>query len=140
MKRMDYTVGLVNGKWTAEPISDRAKERTAESIKFPSKEEALAFVRAGVTDKFRFSGRELIDPEYRLVRYCYFVDRAGQLIKSGQDNGPPDPTFEVGDVYPGGPRDGMHFDIKAVLTGDSAKNLGCGVAVIGKERDVSKAN
>ena len=53
---------------------------------------------------------------------------------------PPDPMFEVGDVYPGGIRDGKHFDIKAVVTGEFARKAGCDVMIIGKERDVSKVN
>jgi hypothetical protein len=48
--------------------------------------------------------------------------------------------FEVADVYPGGPRDGKHFEIADVITGEMAKANGCGVMIVGKERDVSKAN
>jgi hypothetical protein len=48
--------------------------------------------------------------------------------------------FEVGDVYPGGPVNGKHFDITSVITGEIAKAVGCGVKIIGKERDVSRMN
>jgi hypothetical protein len=82
-----------------------------------------------------------VDREYKLVRYGYFIQmNNGQLVQAGQDNGPPDPVFEPGDVYPGGPRDGKHADIIAVVTGDEARKHGVGVMVIAKERDVSKMN
>jgi hypothetical protein len=72
------------------------------------------------------------------VRYRYFVSVDGQLVFSGQDNGPPDPMFEVGDVYPGGPR--KHLDITDVIIGEMARANGCGLMIVGKERDVSMAN
>jgi hypothetical protein len=74
------------------------------------------------------------------VRYHYFANVNGQLVLTGQDNGPPDPMFEVGDVYPGGIRNGKHFDITDVITGERARANGCGVMIVGKVRDVSKAN
>ncbi len=102
--------------------------------------DAVLFVKAGVAEGFLFSGRNLVDHEYRNVCYRYFVNLNGQLVFSGQDNGPPDPMFEVGDVYPGGVRNGKHFDITDVITGEVARVNGCGVMIVGKERDVSKAN
>ena len=108
---------------------------------FANNADALVFVKAGVAEGFLFSCRNFVDHEYRNVRYHYYTEvGGGRLIQTGQDNGPPDPMFEVGDVYPGGIRDGKHFDIKAVVTGEMARAAGCGVMIIGQERDVSKVN
>lgn len=140
MKLMDYVVTGAGARRTIAPRSERAKQRTPEAQEFATNDEALAFVRAGVAEGFRFSGQQLVDREYKLVRYGYFIDTGGRLVRSGGDWGPPDPSFEPGDVYPGGPRNGKHADITAVITGDDAKRNGVDVMVIAKERDVSRAN
>jgi len=49
-------------------------------------------------------------------------------------------VFEVGDVYPGGPRGGKHADITKIIIGDEARRVGVDVMVIFEERDVSRAN
>lgn len=141
MKQMDYWIGLSGARRTITPKSERAKQRTAEAQEFADNASALEFVKAGIAAGYRFSGREIVDRDYRLVRYGYFIQRNnGTLVQAGQDNGPPDPVFEPGDVYPGGPRDGKHADIIAVVAGDEASKHGVGVMVIAKERDVSKMN
>ena len=140
MKKWDYEITIAGLKRTITARSDRAKQRTPEPQEFANNDEALVFVRAGVAEGFLFANRGFIDREYHNVRYHYFVDVNGKLVSSGQDNGPPDPMFEIGDVYPGGPRDGKHLDITAVVTGEMARANGCGVMLIGKVRDVSKAN
>jgi len=141
MKEMDYVVTGAGARRTITPRSARAKQRTPQVQEFVDNASALEFVKAGVAEGFRFSGRELIDREYKLVRYgYYFQTNDGQLVRSGQDWGPPDPVFEPGDVYPGGPRNGRHADIISVITGDEARQNGVGVMVIVKERDVSKMN
>jgi hypothetical protein len=140
MKKWDYEITTTGARRTISAKSDRAKQRTPEPQEFPNNADALVFVKAGVAEGFLFSCRSFVDHEYRSVRYHYFVNLNGQLVFSGQDNGPPDPMFEVGDVYPGGPRNGKHFDITDVITGEMAKANGCGVMIVGKERDVSKAN
>jgi hypothetical protein len=140
MKKWDYEITMSGLKRTITPKSDRAKQRTPEPQEFAINDEALVFVKAGAAEGLLFANRGFMDREYRNVRYHYFVDVNGQLVPTGQDNGPPDPMFEIGDVYPGGPRDGKHFDITAVVTGEMARANGCGVMVIGKVRDVSNAN
>jgi hypothetical protein len=139
MKQMDYWIGGSGAKRTITPKSERAKQRTAEVQEFADNASALEFVNVGVAEGFIFSGRDIVDPEYKPVRYGYFIQmNNGQLVQSGQDNGPPDPVFEPGDVYPGGPRNGKHADIVAVVTGDEARKHGVGVMVIARERDVSE--
>jgi hypothetical protein len=140
MKKWDYEIATTGARRTITARSDRAKQRTPEPQEFANNADALVFVKAGVAEGFLFSCRGFVDHEYRDVRYYYFVHVNGQLVFSGQDNGPPDPMFEVGDVYPGGPRDGKHFDITDVITGEVARANRCGVMIVGKERDVSKAN
>jgi hypothetical protein len=140
MKKWDYEITIAGLKRTITAISDRAKQRTPEPREFANNDDTIMFVKAGAAEGFLFANRGFIDREYRNVRYHYFVDVNGQLVPTGQDNGPPDAMFEVGDVYPGGPRDGKHLDITAVVTGEMARANRCGVMVIGKVRDVSKAN
>ncbi len=141
MKQMDYWISGSGARRTITPRSERGKQRTAEVQEFSDNASALEFVNAGIADGYRFSGREIVDRTYRLVKYGYFVHGdKGQLVQAGQDNGPPDPVFEPGDVYPGGPKDGRHADIVSVITGDEAQKHGVGVMVIIKERDVSKMN
>jgi hypothetical protein len=54
---------------------------------------------------YRFSDRQLVDREYKLVRCGYFIrTNSGQLVRTGQDWGPLDPVFDPGNIYPGGPR------------------------------------
>lgn len=140
MKNWDYEITTAGARRTITAKSDRAKQRTPQSREFANNADALAFVKAGVAEGFLFSCRSFVDHEYRNVPYRYFVSVNGQLVFSGQEHGPPDPMFEVGDVYPGGPRNGKHFDITDVITGEVARTNGCGVMIVGKERDVSKAN
>ncbi|SRR5712692_8117441 len=141
MKEMDYVVTGMGPSRTITPRSARAQQRTPQTQEFTNNATTLEFVKAGVAEGYRFSGRELIDREYKLVQYGYFVKtNDGQLVRSGQDWGPPDPVFEPGDVYPGGPRNGRHADIISVITGDEARKNGVGVMVIVKDRDVSKMN
>ena len=125
MKKWDYEITTTGARRTITAKSARAKERTPEPQEFANNADALVFVKAGVAEGFLFSCRGFVDHEYRNVRYHYFVNVNGQLVFSGQDNGPPDPMFEVGDVYPGGPRNGKHFDITDVITGEMAKANGC---------------
>jgi hypothetical protein len=139
MKKWDYEITTTGARRTIIAKSDRAKRRTPEPQEFANNADALAFVKSGVVEGFLFSCRSFVDHEYRNVRYHYFVNVSGQLVISGQDNGPPDPMVEVGDVYPGGPRNGKHFDITDVITGEVARANGCGVMIVGKGRDVSKA-
>ena len=145
MKKWDYEITINHARKTGASRtitakSDRAKRRTPEPQEFADNDGALAFVESGVAEGFLFSCRNFVDHEYRNVRYHYFANVNGQLVLTGQDNGPPDPMFEVGDVYPGGIRNGKHFDITDVITGERARANGCGVMIVGKVRDVSKAN
>jgi hypothetical protein len=141
MKEMDYVVTGAGARRTITPRSARAKQRTPQAQEFPDNASALEFVKAGVADGYRFSGREIVDRGYKLVRYGYFVKTPrGRLVRTGQDWGPPDPVFEPGDTYPGGPRNGKHATVLEVVTGEPAKKNGVGVMVILEERDVSKMN
>lgn len=141
MKEMDYVVTGAGARRTITPKSTRAKKRTPKTQEFPDNAGALEFVKVGLAEGYRFSGREIVDREYKLVRYGYFVKiNSGQLVRTGQDWGPPDPVFEPGDIYPGGPRAGKHADIVSVITGKEARRNGVGVMVIVEERDVSKIN
>lgn len=140
VKKWDYEITTAGLRRTITARSDRAKQRSPGPQEFANNDDTLVFVKTGVAEGFLFANRGFIDREYRDVRYHYFVDVNGQLVPTGHDNGPPDAMFEVGDVYPGGPRDGKHFDITAVVTGEMARANGSGVMVIGKVRDVSKAN
>jgi len=93
MKEIDYLIMGVGAHRTITARSERAKKRTPEPQEFPDNAGALEFVRAGVKEGYRFSGRELVDREYKLVRYGYFVKvNGGQLVPAGQDWGPPDPV------------------------------------------------
>ena len=92
MKKMDYTIGLEAGragqKWTETALTDRAKERTPEPVRFVDRPEALEFLKDSQSAGYRFSGAELVDPEQRLVKNRYFVIGAdGELTLSGEDNG-----------------------------------------------------
>jgi hypothetical protein len=142
MKQMDYVVEGAGAQRTITPRSDRAKQRTPGAVNFATIAEALEFVKAGVAEGLRFSGRELVDRGYRLVRYGYFMEpQPGQFVEAGhRDWGPPDPVFEIGDVYPGGPRGGKHADITNIIVGDEARRVGVDVMVTFKERDVSRAD
>src|SRR5216684_637315 len=106
MKKMDYAIGFQAGragqKWTATALTDRAKERTPEPVTFAGRPEALTFLKDSQSAGYRFSGAELVDPEQRLVKNRYFVIGAdGELTLSGDDNGPRDTVWEIGDVMPG---------------------------------------
>jgi hypothetical protein len=135
MKKADYVIFGTSP--TARRItaqSESAKKRTPEPHEFPDKASALAFVKEGAAEGYRFSGRELVDPEYKLVSYGYFVKNDnGQLIPSGQDWGPPDPVFEKGDVMPGGPKNGKHAVVLQVVGGDFAKKAGFGFMIVLEE-------
>src|SRR5258708_9430053 len=140
MKLMDYVVTGAGARRTIAPRSERAKQRTPEAQEFATNDEALAFVRAGVAEGFRFSGQQLVDREYKLVRYGYFIDTGGRLVRSGGDWGPPDPSFEPGDVYPRGPRNGKHAAITAVISRDDARRNGVDVTRFPTDRHVSGAD
>lgn len=133
------------GDWRRSTQNDHAKECGCQAADtggagVPDNASALEFVKAGVADGYRFSGLEIVDREYKLVRYGYFVKTNEQLVRAGQDWGPPDPVFEPGDTYPGGPRAGKHATVLEVITGELEQKNGVGVMVILKERDVSKMN
>src|SRR5208282_5566285 len=101
MKKMDYTIGFQAGhagqKWTATALTDRAKERTPETVTFAGRPEALKFLKDSQAEGYRFSGAELVDREQRLVKNRYFVIGGdGQLTPAGEDNGPRGRSVENG--------------------------------------------
>jgi hypothetical protein len=64
----------------------------------------------------------------------YFVrDASGELQKRGQEMGPIEPHYKVGDLLHKSQSDGTQARVLDVLTGESAKALGCGVAYIIEE-------
>lgn len=135
MKEMDYVITGVGQKRTITARSDRAKRRSPVPITFDDSATALTFVKGAISDGFRFSGQELVDREYKSVKYVYFARPiGGRFERAGQDWGPPDPVFEPGDVYPGGPRNGKQAVILAVVKGESARPNGGDVMVLAEER------
>jgi hypothetical protein len=137
MKDMDYVVSGFGASKSITPRSVRAIARTPETLNFASPDEALSFVTQGVAEGFRFSGRELIDKKYRLVRYAYYVRLPdGRAVFSGADWGPPDPVFEPGDVYPSSPKNGKVAVVAEVITGEQARVHMRDVIVMLEERPV----
>ena len=139
MKEMDYIVSGAGAARTITPGSERAKARTPEQLTFVTNDEALPFVTQGVADGFRFSGRELIDKTYRLLRYAYYVRLPdGRAVFSGSDWGPPDPVFEEGDIYPGGPKNGKLAVVVEVITGEQARTHMRDVIIMLEERPIDE--
>ena len=127
MKKMDYTIGFQAGRagrnWTATALTDRAKERTPEPMTFAGRPEALKFLKDSQAEGYRLSGAELVDPEQKLVKNRYFViGRDGQLTPAGEDNGPRNTVWEVGDVKPGsGGNVGTEAVIENILQGPGVR-------------------
>jgi hypothetical protein len=137
MRKMDYTIGLEAGhagqRWTATALSDRAKKRTPEPVRFVDRPEALKFLKGSQSEGYRFSGAELLDPEQRLVKNRYFVIGAdGELTLSGEDNGPRDTVWEIGDVMPGRDRStGTEAVVENILQGFAVRErFGCDLAFV----------
>ena len=147
MKKMDYTIGLEAGragqKWTATALTDRAKERTPEPVTFVGRPEALKFLKDSQAEGYRFSGAELVDPEHRLVKNRYFViSDDGQFILSGEDSGPRDTVWEIGDVMPGRDRSmGTEAIVESILQGAGVRErFGCDLAFILRLHYVAREN
>ncbi len=147
MKKMDYTIGFQAGrvglKWTATALTDRAKERTPELVTFAGRSEVLTFLKDSQAEGYRFSGAELVDPEQRLVKNRYFViGCGGQLALSGEDNGPRDTVWEIGDVMPG--RDmsvGVEAIVENILQGAGVRErFGCDLAFLLRLHPVARGN
>jgi hypothetical protein len=137
MKKMDYTLGSQAGragrKWTATALTDRAKERTPEPVTFASRPEALTFLKDSQAEGYRFSGAELVDPQQKLVKNRYFViGPDGQLTPAGEDNGPRNTVWEVGDGKPGRERNvGTEAVIENILQGPAVRErFGCDLAFL----------
>src|ERR1700689_1504254 len=137
MKKMDYTIGFQAGRagqrWTATALTDRAKVRTPEPVTFAGRPEALTFLKDSQAEGYRFSGAELVDPEQRQVKNRYFViDGDGQLTPAGEDNGPRDTVWEVGDVKPGrGSNARTEAVIENILQGTGVRErFGCDLAFL----------
>jgi hypothetical protein len=137
MKKMDYTLGLeaspAGRNWTATSLTDRARERTPETVTFGDRADALKFLKDSQAEGYRFSGASLIDPEQKLVKNRYFVIGAdGDLTLSGDDNGPRDTVWEIGDVMPGRNGDtGTEAVIEEILQGFAVRErFGCDLAFL----------
>ena len=141
MKKMDYTVEGTAARHTFTPISERAKLRTPEPVTFTDAASARENLKAAQKNGFTFSGAHLVDSEQKPVKYGYFVvQNDGTLNPVGQDWGPPDSVYEIGDAMLGGPKNGKEAIIEKIVTGDFANKMGFGVVFIIKERDVSTSN
>lgn len=141
MKKLDYDVECIGARRTITPRTDRAKARTPEPVNFNDNASALRFVKAASAEGYRFSGQDLVDPAYKLLRYVYFVRGiGGPFARAGQDWGPRDPVFEPGDIYPGGPRNGKEAVVLSVVTDDSAKANGGDIMILLEERPIGSAN
>jgi hypothetical protein len=137
MRGMEYVITGVGQKRTITARSDRARRRSPVAITFDDSATVLTFVKGAISDGFRFTGQELVDREYKSVKYVYFARPiGGRFERAGQDWGPPDPVFEPGDVYPGGPRNGKQAVILAVVKGESARANGADVMVLAENRPV----
>ena len=137
MKKMDYIIRFQGGrtgqKWTATALTDRARERTPEPVTFAGRPEALTFLKDSQAEGYRVSGAELVDPEQRLVKNRYFVIGGdGQLTPAGEDNGPRNTVWEVGDVKPGRDRNvGTEAVIETILQGPAVRErFGCDLAFL----------
>lgn len=135
MRKMDYTIGFEAGgagqKWTATALTDRAKERTPEPVTFAGRPEALTFLKNSQAEGYRFSGAELVDPVQSLVKNRYFVIGSdGQLSLSGEDNGPRDTVWDVGDVMPGRDR---NTETEAVIE-NILQGPGCETGLVATSR------
>jgi hypothetical protein len=145
MKKMDYTVSGAAVRPRIEPLSKRAHERTPEPLEFSTREEAKNVLRKLQAEGFKFSGPDLIDSEQRAmarVRNRYYIaDNDGQLTLSGEDWGPLDTVWEVGDVMPGRERNtGTEAIVHRIIKGDFARRMGCDIAFILKLRDIRELN
>ena len=137
MKKMDYTIGFQGGRpgpvWTAKALTDRAKVRTPDPITFEDRQAALKFLKDSQAEGYRFAGAWFVDPEQRMVRNRYFVIGAsGELVLSGEDNGPRDTVWEVGDVKPVRDRNpGTEAVIENILQGPGVRErFGCDLAFV----------
>ncbi len=88
-------------------------------MRFVDRPEALKFLKDSQFEGYRLSGAGLLDPEQRLVKNRYFVIGAdGGLTLSGEDNGPRDTVWEIGDVMPGRDRStGTEAVVENILQG-----------------------
>jgi hypothetical protein len=137
MKKMDYAIGIRAGragqKWTASALTNRAKERTPEPLVFTARPDALKFLKESQAEGYRFSGADLVDREQRSVKNRYFViSDDGQFILSGDDNGPRDTVWEIGDVMPGYDSNARtELVIENILQGAGVRErFGCDLAFI----------
>jgi hypothetical protein len=100
MRTMDYNVCGTANKPIFEPLSDAAKARTPDVLKFENRESAFDFMLRAQAEGFRFSGAHLVDPAQKPVRNGYFLRQHDGLIQTGSDWGPRVPVWAVGDVMP----------------------------------------
>lgn len=142
MRKMDYSIGMDGpGKRTFTALTERAKIRTPEPLVFDDKQKALVFLKEGQAEGYRFSGKEMVDPEQPHVKNGYFANENGQLIPCGQDWGPVDTVWEVGDVMPGQARNtGGQSVVERIIGGDEARKYGFGLMFILRQKDISKVN
>jgi len=99
----------------------------------------MEFLKSSQQAEYRFSGAELIDPEQKLVMNRYFaIVENGQLVACGQDWGPRDTVWEVGDVMPGQARNtGGEAVIDQILPGEMAKRH---IAFLLRTKSISGVN
>jgi hypothetical protein len=142
MKKMDYTISWNAGSHTVTALSDRAKFRTPVPLVFAEHAEVKVFLNASRTEGFRFSGADTVAPEQKLVKNRYFiVGDAGQLIPCGEDWGPLETVWEVGDVIPGRETNTCtQAVVEQIIKGDMAQKMECGIAFILQLRNIAGLN
>lgn len=135
MKATDYVVLSVGSKeiaFTAK--SDRAKQRTPETVHFTDRAAALEYMRASEAEGYRFLNARNLDETRPLVKYGYFIKGPNDaLIPRKQEWGPLDVDYEAGDRIPDG-------NILSVLIGTPAKSHGVDLMIvldISEKREVS---
>lgn len=142
MKKMDYTISWNAGSHLVTALSDRAKFRTPQPLVFADHAEVKVFLNASQAEGFRFSGAETVNLEQILVKNRYFIEGgSGQLFPCGDDWGPLDTVWEVGDVMPGREINTCtQAIVEQIVKGEMAQKMGCGIAFILRMRNIAGRN
>jgi hypothetical protein len=142
MKKMDYILSWNACSHSVTALSDRARFRTPEPLIFADHAEVKAFLNASQAEGFRFAGAETVDPAQELVLIRYFVEGdSGQLIPCGDDWGPLDTVWEVGDIMPGREINPCtQAMVEQIVKGKMAQKMGCHIAFILRMRNIAGSN
>jgi len=137
MKAYDYAVlGVGEEEIAFKPKTDRAKQKTPQTIVFEDRASALEYMKAAEAEGYRFLNARNLDVTRALVKYGYFVKGPdGQFAQAHkkQNWGLLNTDYEPGDSL--GLEDGKEAIILEILTGAPAGLAGVGVMFILEERD-----